>query len=73
MVSGFIWIGKNPRISKDFLQQPRAGLDLGLNKKFGSAKLQRLLQKIAFWIQSPDMDWCELGGHVIIPPCPGLI
>lgn len=61
LISGFIWRGQNPRIKKEFLQRPRAGGGLAL-PNFRGYYWAANIHKIAYWIQSPGIDWCELEG-----------
>ena len=61
MISKFIWGTQHPSISKDFLQRPRAGGGLAL-PNFRSYYWAANVHKIAYWIQSPGIDWCEMEG-----------
>lgn len=61
IIFGFIWIGQNPRISKNFLQRPRAGGGLAL-PNFRGYYWAPIFHKISYWIQSPGTDWCEVEG-----------
>ncbi len=58
-IMNFIWAGKIPRISKDFLQRPRTKGGLALPKLIYYYWVTNI-QKISFWINAPETDWCIL-------------
>ena len=58
LLSSFLWGNKHPRIRKVFLQRHKTegGMALpNLMYYYWAANLQ----KIVYWIQSPDVDWCQ--------------
>uniref|UniRef100_A0A8C9ZBI3 Reverse transcriptase n=1 Tax=Sander lucioperca TaxID=283035 RepID=A0A8C9ZBI3_SANLU len=58
LLSHFLWGGKTSRLRKKFLEKPRqrGGLALpNLMIYYWAANLQ----KIVYWFQSPETDWCS--------------
>ena len=62
MILNFIWAGKSPRVSKIFLQRPRDIGGLAL-PNFIFYYWATNTQKISFWINAPETDWCLLEAH----------
>lgn len=56
-ISSFIWAGKNPRIGRPLLQRPRNVGGLAL-PSFIHYYWAAHLQKLSFWINAPETDWC---------------
>lgn len=58
LISSFLWGNKHPRVRKELFQRHRAegGLALpNLMFYYWAANLQ----KIVYWIQDPNADWCQ--------------
>uniref|UniRef100_A0AAR2KU95 Reverse transcriptase domain-containing protein n=1 Tax=Pygocentrus nattereri TaxID=42514 RepID=A0AAR2KU95_PYGNA len=58
-VTNFIWSGKVPRIRKPILQKSKIDSGLAL-PNFFYYYLAANVQKICFWLHSPEIDWCRL-------------
>ena len=54
----FIWNGKNPRVRIDLLQRPKLQGSLALPNLF-YYYVAANVQKIMFWLHTPDKDWCH--------------
>lgn len=59
LVSCFIWAGKSPRVSKILLQKSRLSGGLYL-PNFMYYYWAANIQKLAFWVQTPSLPWCQL-------------
>ena len=54
----FIWNGKNPRVRLELLQRPKLQGGLALPNLFYYYWAANV-QKIMFWLHTPDTDWCH--------------
>lgn len=58
-ISAFVWAGKKPRIGQRILQRPRDVGGLAL-PSFIHYYWAANIQKLSFWINVPETDWCML-------------
>ena len=72
LIFSFLWNDKTPIIRKEFLERPRrqGGLALPNLRNYYCASN---VQKIIHWIQSPEIEWCQIEASSCISTSPSAL